>query len=79
MAERNMTEQDLIYNLKAAGLEAEDMEQYLAYWRKGDTNQQLRLLSAQRANLLDHVHAAEKQIDCLDYLVYLIGKNRVTA
>ena len=33
-----------------------------------------RLLSHHRAALLDAVHANQKRIDCLDYLLYQIGK-----
>ena len=79
MRDNKMTAQDLIYNLEAAGLEAETIERYLSCWKAGKTREQLQLLSAQRASLLEHVHTVEKQIDCLDYLVYQIGKGRVTA
>ncbi len=34
----------------------------------------LPLLSKQRINLLDLVHDGQKQIDCLDFLVYSINK-----
>lgn len=33
-----------------------------------------RLLAAHRKELLEEVHAKEKNIDCLDYLVYKMGK-----
>ena len=32
------------------------------------------LLAGHRKKLLDHCHAAEKKIDCLDYLVYQMEK-----
>ena len=31
---------------------------------------QLRLLATHRASLLDQLHVSQRQIDCLDYLVY---------
>ncbi len=37
----------------------------------------LSLLSKQRSNLLDSVHDGQKQIDCLDFLVYRINKKHI--
>lgn len=69
-----MTTQDLILNLEAAGLDALQVEEYLSYWKTENTAQQLQLLSRHRAALLDRVHQMEKQIGCLDYLVYRIQR-----
>lgn len=69
-----MTTQDLILNLEAAGLDAQQVQQYLSWGQAGDTAQQLRLLSIQREALLDRVHQAEKQIGCLDYLVFCMQR-----
>ncbi len=69
-----MSTQDLILNLEAAGLDALQIEQYLAYGQSENTAQQLQLLSRHRAALLDRVHQMEKQIGCLDYLVYRIQR-----
>ena len=73
-----MTVKDLILNLKAAGFEGDMIEKYLSCWKDGKIKEQLKLLSEKRASILDHVHREEKQIDCLDYLVYQIGKGKVT-
>lgn len=72
--EQGMTTQDLILNLEAAGLDAPQIEQYLAYGQAENTARQLQLLSRHRAALLDRVHQTEKQIGCLDYLVYRIQR-----
>ena len=69
-----MTIQDLILNLKAAGFDQKATEEYLSCWRSGEIKKQLYLLSAKRDLLLHRVHQEEKQIDCLDYLVYQIAK-----
>lgn len=76
--ERTMTAQDLVLNLRAAGIDGDLLDEYLSCWRAGETAAQLKLLSKKRENLLDRVHRAEKQIDCLDYLVYQIRKGLVT-
>ena len=73
-----MTPQELILNLKAAGFEKNMIEEYLSCWETGRINEQLKLLAEKRAGLLAHVHQEEKQIDCLDYLVYQIEKGKVT-
>ena len=54
-----MTTQDLILNLEAAGLDAPQIEQYLAYGQAENTARQLQLLSRHRAALLDRVHQIE--------------------
>lgn len=74
---KTITEQDLIRNLKAAGFEGVLIGEFLCYWKAGKTKEQLRLLSQKRTGLLDLVHLAEKQINCLDYLVYQIENGKV--
>lgn len=76
--QEKMNVQDLILNLEAAGFEKDQIEEYLARFKTGETKAQLALLSAQRADILAHVHEEERRIDCLDYLVYQIQKGRVT-
>lgn len=73
-----MTPQELILNLKAAGFEQNMIDTYLSCWETGRVNEQLKLLAKKRASLLAHIHQEEKQIDCLDYLVYQIEKGKVT-
>ena len=69
-----ITEQDLIINLKAAGFNGTMIQEFLACRKAGKTMEQLRLLAQKREHLLDRVHQKEKQIQCLDYLVYQIEK-----
>ena len=69
-----ITEQDLILNLKAAGFERTLIREFLNCWKTGKTAEQLRLLAQKREGLLDRVHQEERQIHCLDYLVYQIGQ-----
>lgn len=69
-----MTVQDLALNLQAAGFDADMAKTFLTYWREGEIQEQLRLLSFQRRCLLKRVHQEEHRISCLDYLVYQIQK-----
>ena len=74
-----VTPRDLMLNLRAAGFEKDVVQEYLTAWEAGEIKEQLRLLAEKRKILLDHIHLEEKQIGCLDYLVYQIRKGTVTA
>ena len=42
----------------------------------GDQKKCEKLLAAHRQKLLDKIHKEERQISCLDYLVYTMKKER---
>lgn len=72
----NITEQDLIMNLQAAGFDESSIQEFLICWSAGEREKQLRLLSQKREGLLAQVHREEKQIHCLDYLVYRLEEDK---
>ena len=74
--ENGKSVQPVIRNLKDAGCSRRDIEQFLALDQAGRTQEQLALLALHRQKLLDKVHAEEKRINCLDYLVYQIRKQQ---
>lgn len=41
------------------------------FFQLEDRQKKLRLLSCHRCSLLDKIHEYQKQLDCLDYLMYL--------
>lgn len=43
----------------------------------GGIEQAVRILEKQRSYLLDEVHSNQKRIDCLDFLIYKIGKSEI--
>ena len=61
-------------NLVDAGCGPEIVRQCMALARKQDQAELMRVLSRHRRTLLDTFHQSEKQIDCLDYLVYEMQK-----
>ena len=61
-------------NLRDAGCSDEFVVTFMQVWGTGAVQEQLRLLSRQRCTLLDSVHAAQKKLDCLDYLRYQLQK-----
>lgn len=69
--------QVVIQNMKDAGCDSQTIQRFLELQAAGQTDQQLKLLSLHRKQLLDQVHQSEKCIDCLDYLVYLLEKSRI--
>ena len=70
------TDQLLIRNLKDAGCQEEEIQRFLQLGQEGKRREQLRLLSMHRAALLDQLHVSQRQIDCLDYLVYQMNHGR---
>ncbi len=67
-------DRSLLQNLEDAGCSRECVKEFLALRAEGKTQKMLDLLDEQRGHLLDRLHKNEKQIDCLDYLVYQIQK-----
>lgn len=77
MAEANDTAGMIYQNLIDAGCDQETTDQCMSIVRKGSYSELLPILSRHRASLLGTVHAGQKQIDCLDYLIYKIDKETV--
>lgn len=72
----NTSVQKIIQNLKDAGCNSKTVEQFIGLGEEGKTKEQLHLLALHRQRLLDRLHRNEKRIDCLDYLVYQMQKNK---
>ena len=64
----------VIQNLKDAGCAQDIIECCIACKEQGKKNELLKRLEEHRKGLLHKVHEEEKHIDCLDYLVYQIGR-----
>lgn len=61
-------------NLIDAGCDGKTVKQFMELEKAGEQQEQLKLLEKHRSILLDQVHKNEKQIDCLDYLLYQMRK-----
>lgn len=75
MAEASDAQGILRQNLVDAGCSPEMIRQCAALAQREKTSELLRILSLHRKMLLDTVHQNEKQIDCLDYLMYKLEKH----
>ncbi len=62
--------EDIRQNLADAGCGAEQIETFLALERMRCRCEQYRLLSCHRSALLERLHREQRQIDCLDHLIY---------
>lgn len=70
----NESDVALIQNLKDAGCDTQTIENFMSDLRKGKEESGLKRLAIHRKKLLDSIHKEQKQIDCLDYLVYQMSK-----
>ncbi len=76
MAEASDVQGILYQNLVDAGCDRETVQRCMALSQCGKTPELLRLLTGHRKALLDTVHRNQKQLDCLDYLVYQTEKEQ---
>lgn len=70
-------EETIIQNLRDSGCGNEIIESFVADLRTKKYSEGMKLLAAHRRRLLEELHREQKQIDCLDYLVYRIKKENL--
>ncbi|MCD7855439.1 MAG: hypothetical protein LUG66_07485 [Clostridiales bacterium] len=70
----NKSKEDIIQNLKDAGCGDETISKFMENINKGYTEEGTDILNRHRRTLLDKLHKNQKQIDCLDYLMYTMKK-----
>lgn len=63
-------------NLLDAGCDKQTVDSCMDDFTAGAPGKMLRRLAKHRRALLDALHREQKHIDCLDYLVYTIEKNK---
>lgn len=72
---KEMTEEQALRirrNLKDAGCGIATVTQFLDLEQRRCRKEQYRLLSCQKAALLQKLHRIQYKIDCLDHLVYIM-------
>ncbi len=77
MAEASDTLGIIYQNLQDAGCDERTTEKCMALVKKGNYSGLLPILFRHRKGLLGTVRLGQKQIDCLDYLIYKIQKETV--
>lgn len=68
--------QSVIQNLNDAGCTQDVVNRFMTLWEESDRDTQLRFLRRYRSFLLDGIHAEQKKLDCLDYLIYQLEKQK---
>lgn len=61
-------------NLIDAGCNRQITEQCMSFIREGKDSAMLPILSQYRSALLGTVRAGQKQLDCLDFLIYNVSR-----
>ncbi len=64
----------IIQNLKDAGCSGDTIACCMACLDGGKKEELIKRLEQHREGLLQKIHEGERQIDCLDYLVYQIDR-----
>ncbi len=75
MAEFSDTRGIVTQNLIDAGCGGAFAEECAELILGGKTSSALNALSKHRRKLLDEIHTNQKRIDCLDHLIYMLGKS----
>lgn len=74
MAEAHETSKIIYQNLLDAGCDEIMANRCMLLLQEGKKSDMIPVLSNHRKNLLEAVHREQKQIDCLDYLIYRIQR-----
>lgn len=76
MPEASDTQGILRQNLIDAGCDQKIIQQCMELAQGKKNAEMKRLLTRHRQTLLDAVHTGQKQIDCLDFLIYCMEKQK---
>ncbi|NYB72845.1 hypothetical protein HZF24_01680 [Sedimentibacter hydroxybenzoicus DSM 7310] len=63
----NVNKENIYRNLLDAGCSRDFADDFI---HLEDKQKKMKLLSCHRCSLLDKIHEYQKQLDCLDYLIY---------
>ena len=69
-------ENAIIQNLKDAGCNQDMITAFINDLKEGYIDDGMKRLAAHSRLLLEELHREQKQIDCLDYLVYKMKKTK---
>ncbi len=76
MAEASDKQGILLQNLEDAGCSQEMIQDCMGYAQEHRERELLQALTCHKKSLLDTVHGCYKKIDCLDYLIYQLSKEK---
>lgn len=56
--------------MKDCGCSQKETDEYLQLAAKGSTQEQIFFLKRHRNRIMEKLHIAAKQVDCIDYVIY---------
>ncbi|MCM1113166.1 MAG: hypothetical protein NC399_07940 [Muribaculum sp.] len=68
----------MVQNLKDAGCDADQIADLCGLCGTGQTEEAVRALRRHRCRLMERLHQSQKRVDCLDYLIHKLEKERKT-
>lgn len=66
----------ILQNLKDADCSSDLIKAFFDFERDGKNFEQIKLLKKHKAELLDNLHKYQKQIDCLDFLIFNLEQSK---
>jgi len=66
----------LIQNLKDAGCGTQAIETISRLYRNGQIQDAIKMLRKHRCSLMDSLHESQGKVDCLDFLVWRMEKEK---
>ncbi len=69
-------QENFIENLIDSGCSESMIANCVVLYNNNDKKTLLHTLSLHRKDILDGIHANEKQLDCLDYLIFELNKDK---
>lgn len=76
MEKQMISVESIKQNLQDAGCSDDLIATFLKQYQANNIHDQIKTLSCHRCNLLKQLHTEQSKIDCLDYLIYTIKKNK---
>lgn len=67
---------DLVQNLKDAGCGSQTIETVCRLYRNGQVQEAVKTLRKYRCSLMDSLHESQGRVDCLDFLVWRMEKEK---
>ena len=63
-------------NLQDAGCDKNQIKRFLEIRQNSDIDKQVLFLKCQRWKLMEKMHHVQKEIDCLDYFIFMLKKEK---
>ena len=66
----------MVQNLKDAGCSAQTIEKVCRLYGNGQVQDVIKTLRKHRCGLMDSLHESQERVDCLDFLVWRMKKEK---